>query len=307
VCHDETAVDPPDEVEDPACGDFTMTPIEWAWWPEESDDITISTLLHVEGGEECLDFPGSRDHDKLVLSWEEGESLTIYRTPGVETHAGFGVRECDEDACEIGDIFQVSNVYPEFPDNEVLRRLVGSYGAPDEACGHVFNADLIERVHCAPLSPPGSEPGDDDVPEEVEDPACGDFTMTPIEWAWWPEESDDITISTLLLVEGSEECLDFPGSRDHDKLVLSWEEGESLTIYRTPDVETHAGFGVRECYGDACEIGDIFQVSNVYPEFPDIEALRRLVGSYGVPDEACGHVVNADLIERVHCAPLSPP
>ena len=142
---------------DGPCGDFTLTPTTWEWgWGNEPAGIySFGTLLQATGGEECFVFPGNTDLNVLVLSWDEGETVECTRPADAIWGSGFGPRSCDADSCVIGDIFESNNVYPGFPDNDRLQELVDTYGPPDEACGHVFNVDLVERVHCAPLAEPG--------------------------------------------------------------------------------------------------------------------------------------------------------
>lgn len=139
----------------PVCGDFTMIPTQWTWttWGYGEDVYHVSTLLWVYGGATCLDFPGSNDTNKLVLLWDEGEALAVFGSPPGTGTMGWWVRSCYGDFCEVGDIFETNEVYPGFPYNERLRDLVQSYGLPDNLCGHVFNRDLIEHIHCAPLRP----------------------------------------------------------------------------------------------------------------------------------------------------------
>jgi hypothetical protein len=136
-----------------SCPDFTLTVLEWSWdWYNESTGVyTFSTLLQACGPLDCYSFAGVDDHDKLVFNWDEGETIDIYRTAGVDLGSGFGVRMCLSGCCEIGDVFQSNFVYSTFSDNDRLQQLVTSYGPPDEACGHVFNAELVEEVYCAPL------------------------------------------------------------------------------------------------------------------------------------------------------------
>lgn len=138
------------------CGDFSMSVIDWSWSYESQNIYTINTLLQVDGPEACYLFADYYKYTRLQLIWNEGVTVDIYRTADIAFtvwHAGFGPRSCDGNTCEIGDIFQTSEVFQSFPLNADLNQLVIQYGVPDEACGHVYNADLIHKEYCAPLSP----------------------------------------------------------------------------------------------------------------------------------------------------------
>jgi hypothetical protein len=135
-----------------------MTVKEWSWTLVGPNVYSIATLLEVDGPEKCYLFPDYYKYTWLNLIWNEGVSLSIYRTADVafsSWHSGFGPRSCSpsSNTCEIGDIFDTNNVYSGSPSNSKLNQLVVQYGVPDEACGHVYNASLICRTHCAPLIP----------------------------------------------------------------------------------------------------------------------------------------------------------
>jgi hypothetical protein len=126
------------------CGDFTLTPTAWTWQPygTSAGTYTFTTLLEgalleSEEGYDCFFFRDRIDHNRLVLSWGEGVEPVEITT--------FGPRSCNVERCEIGDILQTS-------ENPDLQAVVDLHGLPEEACGHVFNADLIEHTHCAPLT-----------------------------------------------------------------------------------------------------------------------------------------------------------
>ena len=135
---------------------------------------------------------------------------------------------------------------------------------------------------------------------------CGDFTPQMLDWSVQSIGGGDYSIATLLEVEGSEDCYVFDGSHEYYALELFWSNGESHLIERSWNGYDHAGFGPRECGGNHCVIGDIFEVLAVYPAYVGQQELNDLIDANGPPESACGYVANADLVEREYCGPFNP-
>jgi hypothetical protein len=137
-----------------ACGDITPVVLEWSLHSLGGGDYGVSTLLEVEGTEDCFLFDGSHEYDALELFWSDDDaSHLIERSWNGHDHSGFGPRDCDGTFCEIGDIFELRWIYPDYPGQSELDDLLDTYGPPDTACGYVANADLLLREYCGPFNP----------------------------------------------------------------------------------------------------------------------------------------------------------
>jgi hypothetical protein len=150
---DEETNPPPGPVVSSSCDDFTPVMLEWSIEPLGGGDYSVSTLVEVEGPEECYVFDGSHEHDALELFWSDGSSHLIERYWNDHDHAGFGPRECGGGFCEIGDIFELRAVYPDYVNQPDLDDLIDTYGPPDSACGYVANADLLVEEYCGTFTP----------------------------------------------------------------------------------------------------------------------------------------------------------
>jgi len=137
---------------------------------------------------------------------------------------------------------------------------------------------------------------------------CGDIDMRKFEWSWyWYDKDKNIySIFTAMLVDGSQECFFFDNYHEYDRLILTWDEGHTQEIFRTNEYRITKGFGPILCEDESCMIGAKFESNYVYDTFSQNEDLQLLFDRFGLPDEACAQVFNADLIELEFCSELKP-
>jgi len=130
------------------CEEFRVAPRDWRWeWEDPSANVlTLHLLTDISGPSACWEFAGFNACAWVEMTWDEG--ATLVRSGSIELRGCSGT-------CEVGDIFQTTEEWPERPpQSPTMQALVNQYGPPDDACMHMCTSDGLEFQGCWPVTGP---------------------------------------------------------------------------------------------------------------------------------------------------------